>query len=156
MSAIKSGALAKVDHAILHMQDGFPVYERPFWLLAARMGISEIDLILRIHHLIREGRLKHIGPVFNESALAEECWPKGQCNRCMMLSGIDKSLIRMMKRGVPLSPRPFDQLARRLDICGDEVICRIERMGEWGLITRFGVVPGRRNWPVQSLQAQAG
>jgi Transcriptional regulators len=54
------------DRAIVNaLQDGFPVSERPFAEAAARLGLSEWDLIDRVAALKDAGILTRFGPLYN-------------------------------------------------------------------------------------------
>lgn len=54
------------------------------------------------------------------------------------LDDIDRKILNALQEGFPLSPRPFRQAARALGIQEDELIARIKRLRESGIITRFG------------------
>ena len=51
---------------------------------------------------------------------------------------IDRRIINGLQEGFPLSPRPFAEAAARLDLDEDELIARLDRLGQRGAITRFG------------------
>jgi DNA-binding Lrp family transcriptional regulator len=53
----------------------------------------------------------------------------------------DRRLIVATQSGLPLVPRPYDELARRLALRPAEVKSRLQRMLEAGLIRRIGAVP---------------
>ena len=55
-----------------------------------------------------------------------------------MLSELDKAIIRELQDGLPLVSRPFLQLAGKLGLVEDELIERIKKMIDQGLIRRFG------------------
>ncbi len=57
------------------------------------------------------------------------------------LDADDRRLIVATQGGLPLAPRPYDELARRLGISGDEVQARLQRMLDTGVIRRIGAVP---------------
>ncbi len=50
---------------INNMQDDFPVCEKPFALLAEKLGIDEDLLIERIKTLVDNGTLSRFGPLYN-------------------------------------------------------------------------------------------
>ncbi|MGF1614340.1 MAG: AsnC family transcriptional regulator [Gammaproteobacteria bacterium] len=59
-----------LDRAILNtLQDGFPVCERPFAVVAARLGTSEGILIERLEALLRVGFLSRFGPLYHAERL---------------------------------------------------------------------------------------
>lgn len=51
---------------------------------------------------------------------------------------VDALLIRRLHGDFPLSDRPFDEVARQLDLSEADVIGRLQRMLDDGLLTRFG------------------
>ncbi|MCL6638531.1 MAG: AsnC family transcriptional regulator [Firmicutes bacterium] len=55
-----------------------------------------------------------------------------------MLNELDKAIIRELQNGLPLVSRPFLQMAGKLGLTENELIDRIKRMIEDGLIRRFG------------------
>ena len=54
---------------------------------------------------------------------------------------IDRELIIATQSGLPLTSRPYDQLAGGLGIETAEVLRRLKRMLDQGIIRRIGVVP---------------
>jgi DNA-binding Lrp family transcriptional regulator len=57
-----------------------------------------------------------------------------------MIDNIDKSIIKIIQENIPITTTPFKDIANILNISEDEVIKRIERMKENGIIRRFGAV----------------
>lgn len=54
------------DRRVLNrLQDGFPLCERPFLVVAKEMGLAENDLIARVTHLRESGVVSRFGPLFN-------------------------------------------------------------------------------------------
>jgi len=51
---------------------------------------------------------------------------------------VDKELLKMMQEGIPLVSRPFAEVAKRLGISEEEVLSRIRKLMENGVIRRFG------------------
>ena len=54
---------------------------------------------------------------------------------------IDRRLVLATQAGLPLVSRPYQQLAEQLGVSADEVMLRLERMLENGVIRRIGAVP---------------
>jgi DNA-binding Lrp family transcriptional regulator len=52
---------------------------------------------------------------------------------------IDVHLLRELERGLPLVPSPFEEIGKRLDLSGDEVMARIRLLKEAGIIRKFRV-----------------
>jgi DNA-binding Lrp family transcriptional regulator len=57
------------------------------------------------------------------------------------LDEIDLKIMRATQAGLPLTPRPYHAVAERLGLTADEVIARMQRMQELGVIRRIGAVP---------------
>jgi len=51
---------------------------------------------------------------------------------------IDRKILNTLQDGFPLSLRPFEQAARALGLSEGDLIARIKRLRESGIITRFG------------------
>jgi DNA-binding Lrp family transcriptional regulator len=54
---------------------------------------------------------------------------------------LDRALILATQAGLPLVERPYQQLADQLGVTPDEVMARLQRMLERGIIRRIGAVP---------------
>ena len=54
------------------------------------------------------------------------------------ISDIDRDIINQLQQGFPVSPRPFLEMAKRLNITEDVLIQRIESLLAQGVLTRFG------------------
>ncbi|RUM89356.1 MAG: Lrp/AsnC family transcriptional regulator [Thermodesulfatator sp.] len=58
------------DRKLLNLvQKEFPVVERPFQVLAQKLGVREEEVLLRLERLSRKGILRQIGGIFNPQAL---------------------------------------------------------------------------------------
>jgi DNA-binding Lrp family transcriptional regulator len=55
-----------------------------------------------------------------------------------MLDDIDKKIIGLIQKDLPLDPRPFAVMAERIGIQEDQFIDRVNAMVEKGMIRRFG------------------
>ena len=55
-----------------------------------------------------------------------------------VLDATDRAILNALQEGFPLSPRPFDEAGKALDLSGDALIERLGRLREVGAITRFG------------------
>jgi DNA-binding Lrp family transcriptional regulator len=59
-----------VDRRIVNgLQGGFPIVERPFAEAAAKLELTEDELIERLGRLLAEGRLSRFGPLYNAERL---------------------------------------------------------------------------------------
>jgi DNA-binding Lrp family transcriptional regulator len=59
-----------VDRRIVNgLQGGFPIAERPFAEAAAKLDLTEDELIERLGRLLAEGRLSRFGPLYNAERL---------------------------------------------------------------------------------------
>ena len=59
----------------------------------------------------------------------------------MTMDAIDRAIIVATQQGLPLVPRPYHAIAEQLNLDADEVMARMRRMQEEGVIRRIGVVP---------------
>lgn len=50
---------------------------------------------------------------------------------------IDLHLLRELEQGLPFVPSPFEEIGKRLGLSGDDVMERIRRMKEAGIIRKF-------------------
>lgn len=50
----------------------------------------------------------------------------------------DKKILNEIQSGFPIDPRPYDILGRRLNLPEDEVIKRVKRLKDIGIIRRIG------------------
>ncbi len=62
--------LDETDRAIINgAQGGFPVCERPYAELAARLGLDEAELLERLQRLLDDGVLDRFGPLYRAEAM---------------------------------------------------------------------------------------
>jgi DNA-binding Lrp family transcriptional regulator len=61
------------------------------------------------------------------------------------MDDLDKTLLNRIQTRFPLTPRPFAAIAEELDISETEVLARVARLKERGIIRRIGgnFVPGK-------------
>lgn len=81
------------------------------------------------------------------------------------IDDLDRRLIRATQAGLPLVPRPYHALADALGVSADEVMSRLSRLLDSGVIRRIGVVPnhyalgytanGMSVWDVDDLSVDA-
>lgn len=57
------------------------------------------------------------------------------------IDATDRALIQASQEGLPLTPQPYRTLAEGLGITADEVMQRMQRMLDCGIIRRIGAVP---------------
>lgn len=57
------------------------------------------------------------------------------------LDEIDRRIVLATQSGLPLEPQPYHAVARQVGIAAEEVMVRMRRMLESGVIRRIGVVP---------------
>jgi DNA-binding Lrp family transcriptional regulator len=55
-----------------------------------------------------------------------------------MITKLDKEIIRLIQKDLPLDPRPFDTIAQKIGITEEQLIERIRTMKKGGIIRRFG------------------
>ena len=54
---------------------------------------------------------------------------------------MDRAIVRATQSGLPLTPRPYHEVATHLGIAPEEVMARLARMLDTGAIRRIGLVP---------------
>lgn len=59
----------------------------------------------------------------------------------MTIDDMDRRIIEATQAGLPLTPRPYHAVAETLGVEGEEVIVRVQRLLETGVIRRIGAVP---------------
>ena len=56
----------RLDRALVNaLQDGLPVVEEPFAVVAGELGISAADVVDRVQRLLDDGYLSRFGPMFD-------------------------------------------------------------------------------------------
>jgi len=60
------------------------------------------------------------------------------------VDGLDRSLLGVIEEGLPIIPRPYDDIADRLGVDADDVCGRLRLLAETGIIGRFGCVVNHR------------
>ncbi|MGI6453451.1 MAG: Lrp/AsnC family transcriptional regulator [Syntrophomonadaceae bacterium] len=58
----------------------------------------------------------------------------------MAYDGIDRKIIELLQGDIPLTHRPFNKLADQLGIGEKEVVNRVSKMRDQGLIRRWGAI----------------
>jgi DNA-binding Lrp family transcriptional regulator len=58
-----------------------------------------------------------------------------------LLDVIDRQIIVATQSGLPRVARPYHAIAAQLGVAAEEVMCRLRRMLETGIIRRIGAVP---------------
>ncbi len=54
------------------------------------------------------------------------------------IDAVDRRIINALQGGFPVSPRPYAEAARRFGIAEEELIARLERLLDDGVLSRFG------------------
>ena len=57
------------------------------------------------------------------------------------LDAVDRSIVKATQAGLPLVPRPYAAVAEALGLTAEEVMRRMQRMLDSGVIRRIGAVP---------------
>jgi len=63
----------------------------------------------------------------------------------MIVDGWDQKLLEAIQQGLPISPRPYARLGDLLGLSENEVIERLDRLKQIGLIKRMGVIVKHRS-----------
>ena len=85
-------------------------------------------------------------------------------NPAAILDPMDRALIRATQEGLPLEPHPYAAVAAQIGTSEADVVARLERMIEQGIVRRIGLVPnhyclgltanGMTVWDVEDSQAE--
>ncbi len=67
------------------------------------------------------------------------------------LDDLDRAILNRIQASVPLARRPFDILARDLGTDEDEVIKRIRRMWDLGVVRRLGPILDYQSWGMSGV-----
>lgn len=67
-----------------------------------------------------------------------------------MIDSVDRQLIVAVQQGLPITSRPYLAIAQQLAITEQEVIDRLARLKQQGLIKRFGVIVQHRKLGYQA------
>ncbi len=63
---------------------------------------------------------------------------------CTVFEATDRPILQALTNGLPLSERPYDDLARDLALSEDHLITRIRTLSDAGIISRLGVIVRHR------------
>jgi siroheme decarboxylase len=58
-----------------------------------------------------------------------------------MIDSIDRAIVQATQAGLPLTPQPYHAVAAQLGLEPDDVMARMRRMQDSGIIRRIGAVP---------------
>jgi DNA-binding Lrp family transcriptional regulator len=59
----------------------------------------------------------------------------------MSIDAVDRKIIEATQAGLPLTPQPYHDVAGKLGLEPEEVMARLRRMLEAGIVRRIGAVP---------------
>ncbi len=62
----------------------------------------------------------------------------------LQLSDKDRMLVKAVEHGLPICPRPYREIARKLETSEQDVIIRLQQLMDNGAIKRYGVVVRHR------------
>lgn len=135
--AYSHSPIADLDEQILLlMEAGLPICERPYREIAKSLALGEMALILRLQKLIRERRSLRL--IASPSVDAFECTTTMEgASSELILSHWDAELLTLINYGLPLSSRPYHILAKVIGVTVDEIICRTQRLKDWGLVGKI-------------------
>jgi DNA-binding Lrp family transcriptional regulator len=71
------------------------------------------------------------------------------------LDELDREILNRIQVSVPLEPRPFAALARDFKITEQEMIGRVRRMWDLGVVRRLGPIVNYRAWGMSGLLVAA-
>ena len=62
-----------------------------------------------------------------------------------MIEALDRQLLTTIQQGLPIVSRPYAQISQKLALTEQEIIHRLTRLKQTGLIKRFGIIVKHRN-----------
>jgi DNA-binding Lrp family transcriptional regulator len=71
------------------------------------------------------------------------------------LDDLDRAILNMIQIEVPLTKRPFQALALDFGISEDEMIERVQRMWDMGIVRRLGPIINYRAWGMSGVLVAA-
>ncbi|HIP52614.1 MAG TPA: Lrp/AsnC family transcriptional regulator [Chromatiales bacterium] len=89
------------------------------------------------------------------SASQIKTFPRAKSARELDLSDLEKRLLNTWQKGLPLTSRPYAEMARKLGIGEALVLHLLERLQAQGVISRVGPVFAPRRVGVSTLAAMA-
>jgi DNA-binding Lrp family transcriptional regulator len=102
--------LDTVDRAIINtLQGDFPICAEPFKAAAARLGLDEESLIVRIERLLRQNVLTRFGPLYNAdrmggaNVLAAMSVPRSDFDRITEFINLQPEIAHNYRREHPLN-----------------------------------------------------
>ena len=105
--------------------------------IQARTGLEVLDLPLeRAYHIDLGFSLTNGG--LSKRGRGSSPVDLGHC-------GLDRDILAALEDGLPILERPYDAVARHLGLSEKDVIERLKRLIDSGLVTRFGLVVKHRN-----------
>ena len=54
------------------------------------------------------------------------------------MDSVDAGIVNCLQEGLPVCPRPFDEVAASLGLSVEELLSRLQRLLDEGVLTRFG------------------
>jgi len=72
-----------------------------------------------------------------------------------MLDDLDRKILDRIQDAVPLVRRPFDALGEELGVPGEEVLARVRRLREKGIVRRLGPILEYRRWNMSGVLVAA-
>lgn len=66
--------------------------------------------------------------------------PVSRTERVLNMDTLDKELLTLVQSNFPITPRPFKELALNLGTTEEDVLVRLERLKEKGIIRRIGAI----------------
>jgi DNA-binding Lrp family transcriptional regulator len=72
-----------------------------------------------------------------------------------MPDDLDRKILDRIQEAVPLVRRPFDALGEDLGVPGEEVLARVQRMRDQGIVRRLGPILEYRRWNMSGVLVAA-
>ena len=61
------------------------------------------------------------------------------------MDATDRRVLNVVQKGFPVTPRPFEEIGKAVGLSGEEVLSRLKRLKDEGIIRRIGAVVDPRS-----------
>ncbi|MCF8109388.1 MAG: Lrp/AsnC family transcriptional regulator [Desulfohalobiaceae bacterium] len=72
-----------------------------------------------------------------------------------VLDDLDREILNRIQSGVPLDKRPFQTLGREFGLSESEMLARVKRMGDLGIVRRLGPIINYPAWGMSGVLVAA-
>jgi hypothetical protein len=116
---------------VARLQQGLPLSDQPFADIGRDCGLTEDEVLGRLHRMLARGLLRHLGPLrVNGGASVDAPVAPG---------GLGARLLATTESGLPLVARPYEALAAMLGVDAPAVREQLQQLLDSGQLAQIGV-----------------